>query len=109
MNRNFLFSLAIGAFSFTTAAVAQQPAAVDPSRTDSVVQQALRSYQTGLDAMRPVETAQPGTSSGNFREIRLEEAVSLALEKNLDIQVWVKPNADVWTTFCFALPVSAGK
>ena len=46
---------------FTTAAVAQQPAAVDPARTDSVVQQALRSYQTGLDAMRPVETAQPGT------------------------------------------------
>ncbi len=37
--------------------------------------------------MRPVEAAQPGTSSGNVREIRLEEAVSLALEKNLDIQV----------------------
>ena len=87
MNRNFLFTLAIGAFSFTTTAVAQQPVAVDPARTDSVVQQALRSYQTGLDAMRPVEAAQPGASSGNLREIRLEEAVSLALEKNLDIQV----------------------
>ena len=31
--------------------------------------------------------AQPGTASGDLRELRLEEAVTLALEKNLDIQV----------------------
>ena len=30
---------------------------------------------------------QPGTSSGALRELRLEDAVGLALEKNLDIQV----------------------
>ena len=87
MNRNFSFALAIGALSFTTTAVAQQPAAVDPARTDSVVQQAMRSYQTVSTPCARAGPSQPGTASGNLREIRLEEAVSLALEKNLDIQV----------------------
>ena len=87
MNRNFSFALAIGALSFSTTAFAQQPAAADAARQESVVQQAMRTYQSGLDAMTPVAATQPGTSSGDLREIRLEEAVTLALEKNLDIQV----------------------
>jgi len=88
MNRNFSFALAIGALSFTTTAVAQHPAAADAARQESVVQQAMRTYQSGLEAMTPAPgNTQPGTVSGDLREIRLEEAVSLALEKNLDIQV----------------------
>ena len=49
MNRIISFALAIGALSFTTTAVAQQPAAADAARQDSVVQQAMRTYQSGLD------------------------------------------------------------
>ena len=74
--------------SFATTAFAQQPAAGDAQRQDSVVQQAMRVYEQGLnDIKESPAPAQPGTSSGTQRELRLEEAVSLALEKNLDIQV----------------------
>jgi outer membrane protein TolC len=86
MTRNIAFFLLI--FSCAVPALAQQPAA-DAARQDVVVQQALRSYQQGLsDLKEPSESlVQPGTSSGALRELRLEEAVQLALEKNLDIQV----------------------
>lgn len=77
-----LVALALG-----VPASAQQPAAFDQSRTDAVVREAMKSYQQGLDDLKESITAQPGTSSGALRELRLEEAVSLALEKNLDIQV----------------------
>jgi outer membrane protein TolC len=88
MNRTICsFVLAAGVCSFTPPVLAQQAPAVDPARTDSVVQQALRSYQAGLDSSVSAAPGQPGTQSGSLREIRLEEAVSLALEKNLDIQV----------------------
>jgi outer membrane protein len=88
MNRNLSFALVLGALSFTTPAVAQQPAAVDAARQDSVIQQAMRTYQAGLDAINAAAAKdQPGTRSGDLRELRLEEAVTLALEKNLDIQV----------------------
>lgn len=68
-----------------TQASAQTPAA-DAARHDAVVQQAVRTYQQGLTAIGSA-AAQPGTTSGSLRELRLEEAVSIALEKNLDIQV----------------------
>ena len=62
--------------------------ALDQSRTDAVVREAMKSYQQGLNDIKATAAAsQPGTSSGDLRELRLEEAVSLALEKNLDIQV----------------------
>ncbi len=79
-----LVALALG-----VPASAQQPAAFDQSRTDAVVREAMKSYQQGLNDLKETTTAnaQPGTSSGALRELRLEEAVSLALEKNLDIQV----------------------
>ena len=74
--------------SFATTAFAQQPSAGDAQRQDSVVQQAMRVYEQGLnDIKESPALSQPGTSSGTQRELRLEEAVSLALEKNLDIQV----------------------
>jgi outer membrane protein len=71
-------------------AFAQKTQGADPARTDSVVQEAMRAYQQGLNDIKDVLVApstQPGTSSGALRELRIEEAVTLALEKNLDIQV----------------------
>jgi outer membrane protein TolC len=80
----FLTVLLLGA-----APAAAQPATDDRARTEGVVQQAMRAYQQGLDDLKEAAAppAQPGLSSGAYRELRLEEAVSLALEKNLDIQV----------------------
>src|SRR5687767_4911057 len=90
MKRFTSFATAL-AISVSTPAIAQQPPAVDATRTESVVQQAMRTYQQGLEGIRSSASSspvlQPGTSSGSLRELRLEEAVSLALEKNLDIQV----------------------
>jgi outer membrane protein len=90
MKRFISFTTAL-ALSYGAPAAAQQSSAPDAARTDSVVRQALQTYQQGLDTIKesssPSPTAQPGTSSGSLRELRLEEAVSLALEKNLDIQV----------------------
>ena len=85
MKRFISFAIAI---SLATAASAQQQADADARRQDTVVQQAMRLYQQGLSEIRDTATStQPGTSSGTLRELRLEEAVSIALEKNLDIQV----------------------
>ena len=70
-------------------AVAQQPSAEDTARQQTVIKQAMQTYQQGLSDLKEPTAAliQPGTSSGAQRELRLEEAVTLALEKNLDIQV----------------------
>ncbi len=61
----------------------------DSARQDAVVQQALRTYQQGLNDLSPAVSGitQPGAPSGSLRELRIEEAVAIALEKNLDIQV----------------------
>lgn len=69
-----------------THASAQSTPAADAARQNAVVQQAVRSYEQGLTAMRSA-AAQPGAASGSLRDLRLEEAVAIALEKNLDIQV----------------------
>lgn len=64
-------------------------ASAEAARTDAVVAQAMQRYEQGISDVRqrPLQ-AQPGAlGSGGPRELRLEEAVSLALEKNLDIQV----------------------
>jgi outer membrane protein len=86
MNR-FTRLSAVVALLFAAAPLsAQEP--TDPQRQDSVVQQALRDYQQGLSELKEADRReQPGTTSGAQRELRLEEAVALALEKNLDIQV----------------------
>jgi outer membrane protein TolC len=72
---------------FTAPAYAQPPAG-DAARQEIVIQNALRNYEQGVndlqDAALLVRPPQPGEA---LRELRLEEAVSLALEKNLDIQV----------------------
>jgi outer membrane protein len=89
MKRFTSFAITIAALTLGASASAQQPAAVDAARQDSVVKQAMQTYQQGLSEIRDsfVSPSQPGTSSGALRELRLEEAVTLALEKNLDIQV----------------------
>ncbi|HUQ89391.1 MAG TPA: TolC family protein [Vicinamibacterales bacterium] len=86
MKRVTSFAIAI-LTSLAATAYAQQPARDDAARQDSVVKQAMRAYQQGLIDIKESASGQPGTTSGDLREIRLEEAVSLALEKNLDIQV----------------------
>ena len=72
-----------------SAAPAEAQQAADPARQDAAVKQAMRTYQQGLDDLKASTESliQPGANSGNLRELRLEEAVTLALEKNLDIQV----------------------
>lgn len=81
-------TLAIALLAAGTTAAAQQPANTDAARQDSVIRQALADYQNGIDALKTAAgSAQPGSNSGAMRELALEEAVALALEKNLDIQV----------------------
>jgi outer membrane protein TolC len=72
-----------------SAAPAHAQQAADPARQEAAVKQAMRTYQQGLDDLKASTESliQPGTNSGNLRQLRLEEAVTLALEKNLDIQV----------------------
>ena len=89
MKRFTSFATAI-VFSISTPAFAQQQAAEDAARTKTVVEQAMQTYQQGLSEIKEsaiARAAQPGGSSGALRELRLEEAVTIALEKNLDIQV----------------------
>jgi len=86
MKRTYSFALAI-AVSISSPVLAQKAEPSDAARRDSVVQEALRTYRQGLSDLKASDVAQPGTNSGDLRELRLEEAVTLALEKNLDIQV----------------------
>ncbi len=82
-------SIAAAVVMFCAAsAAAQQPTAEEAARQDAVIKQAMQTYQQGLsDLKESTDVAlQPGSTS-ELRELRLEEAVSLALEKNLDIQV----------------------
>jgi outer membrane protein TolC len=82
MKRTISFALAIAVFGSPALA---QKADADAARQAAVIQQALHSYQQGLADLTATGDTQPG--AGGQREIRLEEAVTLALEKNLDIQV----------------------
>ena len=86
MKRLIRIAVAFASLVPAVPAVAQAPA-VDQSRTDSLVQQAMRTYQQGLAELKEPETPPVQLEGRPFREMRLEEAVSLALEKNLDIQV----------------------
>ena len=74
----------------TTNASAQSGRAADAARQDAVVRQALRTYNIGLAALNPDPSpwaGQPGVDTGGIRELTLDSAVALALEKNLDIAV----------------------
>lgn len=83
-------SLALAILAFALPANAQQSPAVDSARQDAVIKQAMMTYREGLDGIKnAVESiaSQAGAPANQMRELRLEEAVALALEKNLDIQV----------------------
>ena len=83
-----LTSMAAFIVLFSAAAAAGQPAADVAARQDAVVKQAMRAYQQGLSDLKETESLiQPVANPDALRELRLEDAVSLALEKNLDIQV----------------------
>jgi outer membrane protein TolC len=92
MNLQFRGAAAVAAFLvWSVSAAAQTPA--DPSdsaRQDTLVREAIARYQAGLDNLQntaatqqPTDAATPGT----VREIRLDDVVQLALDKNLDIAV----------------------
>jgi outer membrane protein TolC len=88
MKHYICFAAALAVCAAVPAAAQPSPAA-DAARQETVVRQALRTYQQGLDELKERTSpalVQPGSAS-DLRELRLEEAVQLALEKNLDIQV----------------------
>ena len=70
-------------------ASAQSPA--EPQTQDALVRDALVRYQAGLEAIesgRDVRPRPDGVQAGRpVRDLRLTDAVQLALEKNLDIAV----------------------
>ena len=66
---------------------AQQAPAEEQARQETVIKQAMRTYQQGLSDLKESSATSLQPGAGNLRELRLEEAVALALEKNLDIQV----------------------
>jgi outer membrane protein len=82
------FTRIAAALVLLAAPAAAQQQADEASRQDAVIKQAMRAYQQGLsDLKETTSLIQPVTNADALRELRLEEAVSLALEKNLDIQV----------------------
>jgi outer membrane protein len=82
------FTRIAAALVLLSAPAAAQQQADEASRQDAVIKQAMRAYQQGLsDLKETTSLIQPVTNADALRELRLEEAVSLALEKNLDIQV----------------------
>jgi outer membrane protein TolC len=87
MNR--VIRIATVLLAFAGPASAQPSAAADSARQEAVIQQAMKTYQQGLSDLKESTAAliQPTADPGELRELRLEEAVELALEKNLDIQV----------------------
>ena len=82
------FAIAIALTSLAAAPAAAQTSA-DKARQDSLVKDAMRSYSQGLTELKDASPALPqtGAQTRAIREMSLDEAVQLALEKNLDIQV----------------------
>ncbi|MFN2447707.1 MAG: TolC family protein [Vicinamibacterales bacterium] len=62
----------------------------DASRRDALIRRTVAGYEAALIEQQPQPPAPaqlPSPGAGGTRELRLEEAVALALEKNLDIAV----------------------
>jgi outer membrane protein len=91
MNVQFRGAVAIAALlAWSVSAAAQPPS--DPSdaaRQEALVREAMTRYQAGLENLQaPTGNQQSaGLAPGSVREIRLEDVVRIALEKNLDIAV----------------------
>ena len=92
MRKIVCFVAVLGVSTAAATLNAQTSDAQDAARTESVVRDAMRSYN---DSMK--NSGQPPTggdqspigrqTQGGTRELTLEDAVNLGLEKNLDIQV----------------------
>jgi outer membrane protein len=91
MNVQFRGAVAVAALlAWSVSAAAQPPS--DPSdaaRQEALVREAMTRYQAGLENLQaPTGNQQSaGLAPGSVREIRLEDVVRIALEKNLDIAV----------------------
>jgi outer membrane protein len=61
----------------------------EAARQEALIKEALARYDSGLEALRApaLQTPVGQPAPGGVKELRLEEAVALALDKNLDIQV----------------------
>lgn len=91
---------ALALLAAASSAFAQSSRSSDAARQDAVVREALGAYRAGLTALAgaPPEASQPGLPGAGIRELALEEAVTVALEKNLDIAVArLEPQAGDWT------------
>jgi outer membrane protein len=82
--------VAIAVCAWPGAVFGQAKDAKETARQDALVREALARYDAGLEALKA--SPAPQTPAGQpapagVRELRLEEAVALALEKNLDIAV----------------------
>jgi outer membrane protein TolC len=82
---------AVAALLAWSVSAAAQTAAdrADTARQDALVREAVARYQAGLENLKDASPdRQPGAEAGaTVREIRLDEVVRIALEKNLDIAV----------------------
>ena len=86
MTRTISFAVVFVGLSLGTAAAQQPQAASDAARQNAVIRAALNDYQQGIEKLvKDSINAQP--VAGELRELRVEDAVAMALEKNLDIQV----------------------
>jgi outer membrane protein TolC len=85
-----LFAAALALLASSSIALAQGQAP-PPQTHDSLVKDALARYEAGLNAIKngaAAEQQTPGRQATlGTRELRLSEALQLALEKNLDISV----------------------
>jgi outer membrane protein TolC len=86
MKRTTLFAALVVALSYGTVSAQQSSAPSDAARQQAVIQAAMNDYQQGIEKLvKEAIAAQPVT--GELRELRVDDAVAMALEKNLDIQV----------------------
>ena len=89
MRKIVCFVAVLGVLTAATLS-AQTSSPQDDARTESVVRDAMSSYTAALRSGEPLEPGQSPTgrqAPGGTRELTLEDAVNLGLEKNLDIQV----------------------
>ena len=82
--------LCVGVFAFATGAVHAQPAS--SSRVDELVRQAAQRFAAQVEAQRPAGPVDQSTQP--TMSLTLDEAVKLALDKNLDIAVQ-RPNPQI--------------
>ncbi len=77
------------ALCLSSSAVLAQSGQSQDNSTQLAIRQAMETYQRGLDALSsPAPSGeQPTAATSGLRELTLESAVAMALEKNLDIAV----------------------